>query len=62
MPEKNNHGPEGRPPPRRGCAQGNLNGLKIGEYSMQMQTLQAAFSAMPMTAGLLADITGKDRC
>jgi len=43
--------------PGAGAPKGNLNGLKTGDYSMQMQALQGALTAMPMTTGLLAQMT-----
>ncbi len=53
--------PRGGRRPGAGAPKGNLNGLKTGDHSMQMQALQGALTAMPMTADLFVQITGRDR-
>lgn len=53
--------PRGGRRPGAGAPKGNLNGLKTGNYSLQMQALQGALTAMPMTTDLLVQMTGRDR-
>ena len=39
----------------------NLNALKSGRYSKRLKALSAALDAMPLTADVLAKMTGRDR-
>lgn len=47
--------------PGAGAPKGNLNALKTGRYSKRLAGLRAALTAMPATADLLAQMTGRDR-
>ena len=53
--------PRGGRRPGAGAPKGNLNGLATGAHSRQLQALQGALTAMPMTTDLLVQITGRDR-
>ena len=47
--------------PGAGAPRGNLNALKSGRYSKRLAALRAALDAMPLTAGALVQMTGRDR-
>ena len=47
--------------PGAGAPKGNLNALKSGRYSTRVRALRGAMGAIPRTAGLLVQLTGRDR-
>ena len=53
--------PRGGKRPGAGAPRGNLNALKTGRYSKRLAGLRAALTAMPATASLLVQMTGRDR-
>lgn len=61
--------PRGGRRPGAGAPKGNLNALKpalersegTGRYSRRLTALRAALDAMPITADMLVQITGRDR-
>ena len=53
--------PRGGRRPGAGAPKGNLNALKTGRYSRRLAALRAALAAMPVTADVLAKMTGRDR-
>ena len=53
--------PRGGRRPGAGAPKGNLNALKSGRYSKRLAALRAALTAMPLTADVLAKMTGRDR-
>ena len=48
--------PRGGKRPGAGAPRGNLNGLKSGRYSKQVQALKLALRAVPRTAELLGNL------
>ena len=47
--------------PGAGAPKGNLNALKTGRYSTRVRALRGAMQALPKTANILAQLTGRDR-
>ena len=53
--------PRGGRRPGAGAPKGNLNALRSGRYSKRLAALRAALDAMPLTAHVLVQVTGRDR-